>query len=666
MSIKKYQKLLLGLIISFFVSQSKANAQSNILTTQGTFSIGCNYWASHAGTHMWRNWKPEVIEADFKQLSENGIKVLRVFPLWPDFQPIHQVYAGNGEKKYVGFKDGPLPFTSEGQNGMSELQLQHFKILADLASKYKIKLLVGLITGWMSGQLYVPPALEGKNILTDPESLMWQQRFVTTFVNRFKTHDAILAWDFGNECNVMEEVDNHYQAYVWSSVISGAIKSADHTRPIVSGMHSLSAAENAPWRIKDQAALTDVLTTHPYSLWTPYANHDGINSMRTILHGTAETRLYGDIGGKPALVEETGVMGPMTGNEATKAAFARSILFSNWAHDCQGTMWWCAYDQLNLPYSPYNYAAVEQELGLIREDRTIKPVLTEFKNFSSFIDKLPFKTLPRRKAEAVCILTETQENWPVAYGSFILAKQAGFDFEFQKADQELKDAKMYMLPSLKGYDPVYKDFWFKLLKKVEEGAILYLSIDDAYLPTINQLGIEINTNSKRNGELKFSSTELFGSALNFDMPAERKYVINSLKANVLGKDQDGNPAFMESKYGKGKIYLLTFPLEMNLINKSGSFDEKAPAYRDIYKKIAAPIIADRIVQQNNASIGITEHFINENESVVILINYNPKDAESELKIKSGWKISNTLYGDLPKNNLLKVKANDALVLTLKK
>ncbi|MBC7745026.1 MAG: cellulase family glycosylhydrolase [Flavobacterium sp.] len=667
MKLIKKNLVIFTLMAILFCFNFRVNAQNSILTTPGTFSIGCNYWASHAGTHMWRDWKPEVVEADFKQLSENGIKVLRVFPLWPDFQPIHQFYAGEGQPKYIGFTDGPLPNTSAGQNGMNELQLQHFKTLTELASKYHLKLVVGLITGWMSGQLYVPPALEGKNILTDPESLTWQQKFVTTFVSRFKDQPSIVAWDFGNECNVMQKVDNHYQAYVWSSVISGAIKSADQSRPIISGMHSLQAGEDDSWRIKDQGALTDLLTTHPYSLWTPYTNQAGINTMRTILHGAAETRLYSDLSGKPCLVEETGVMGPMTGGEDSKNAFARTALFSNWAHECQGTFWWCAYDQLSLQYSPYNYSSVENELGLIKEDRTVKPVLKEFKKFSAFIDQLPFKALPTFKTDAVCILSEGQENWPVAYSSFILAKQAGFDFKFQKANEELKDAKLYMLPSIKGIDPVFKGFWFKLLDKVKNGATLYISMDDAYLPTFTDpLGIEINTNTERKGDLKFSTTPLMDSQFNLQMVAERKYSINPKNVNVLGKEADGNPAFTESTYGKGKIYFLTFPLEMDAITKIGSFDDDAPAYSNIYKKIAAPIIENRIIQQENTSIGITEHYINENEAVVILINYNPKIADTELKLKAGWKISKSLYGEVPNSNKIQMKANDALVLICKR
>ena len=659
---------LAAVLISFFSrAQSPTAGPENQLTQPGAFSVGCNYWASHAGTHMWRDWRPEVIEKDFRQLSESGITVLRVFPLWPDFQPIHQIYAGEGKPKYMGWANGqPLPTTGVGATGMNEEQLLRFEVLAGLAQKYKLKLVVGLITGWMSGQLYVPPALEGRDILTDPESLTWQQKFVTTFVQRLKNQPAILAWDFGNECNVMGKVDNHYQAYVWSAVIAGAIRSADPTRPVVSGMHSLSAEANAPWRIEDQAATTDVLTTHPYSLWTKYASQDGINTMRTLLHAAAETRLYGDLSGKPALTEETGVMGPMTGGEKEKAAFARTALFSNWAHDCKGTFWWCAYDQLSFAYPPYNYSSVENELGLIKEDRTPKPVLGELKAFGTFLEKLPFKALPLRKTEAVCILTEGQDTWGVAYASFVLAKQAGFDFQFQKAGQELKDAPLYLLPSLKSVAPLYKEYWFKLLAKVQAGATLYLSLDDAYLPTFNgPLGVEVSTNFKRRGPLAFRS-KFFADSLNFSAAAERKLVIDPKQARVLAREPDGNPAFLQATYGKGRIYLLTFPLEMNLTTQTGAFDKGRPAYAAIYRELAQPLLKERTLTQENPFIGVTEHATSKTEKVVVLINYSPEDVTTTTTTQSGWRLASSLYGGLPTGRAFTVKANDALVLTFKK
>ncbi len=51
------------------------------LSKPGSFVVGCNYWASHAGTQMWSDWQPEIVEADLRQLAEGGLQVLRVFPL---------------------------------------------------------------------------------------------------------------------------------------------------------------------------------------------------------------------------------------------------------------------------------------------------------------------------------------------------------------------------------------------------------------------------------------------------------------------------------------------------------------------------------------------------------------------------------------------------------
>ena len=62
--------------------------------TNGTFCLGANYWASHAGVNIWKDWRPDVVENDFQILAENKIKVLRVFPLLSDFMPITIMYGG--------------------------------------------------------------------------------------------------------------------------------------------------------------------------------------------------------------------------------------------------------------------------------------------------------------------------------------------------------------------------------------------------------------------------------------------------------------------------------------------------------------------------------------------------------------------------------------------
>ncbi len=50
------------------------------------FIIGCNYFSSHRGIFMWRDWDEKVVDGDFRVLKSNHIGTIRIFPIWSDFQ----------------------------------------------------------------------------------------------------------------------------------------------------------------------------------------------------------------------------------------------------------------------------------------------------------------------------------------------------------------------------------------------------------------------------------------------------------------------------------------------------------------------------------------------------------------------------------------------------
>jgi hypothetical protein len=641
------------------------------LNESGRFVVGCNYWASHAGTAMWRDWQPRVVEEDLRRLAEAGLQVLRVFPLWPDFQPIHLLRAGQGQPYEIRFGEEPLPDTEAGRAGVSEEMLGRFKHFADLADQYGLRLVVGLVTGWMSGRLFVPPALEGLNVLTDPLAIQWQSRLVRVFVRRFKGHAAILAWDLGNECNVMAEVPSRQAAWAWTAAITGAIRSADPTRPIVSGMHSLSPGRDAAWTMQDQAELTDLLTTHPYPYFTPHCDQDPANTIRTILHSTAESRFYADIGGAPCLVEEIGTLGPILASEAIAADFVRTALFSLWAHDCHGLLWWCAFDQLHLEHAPYDWAACERELGLLRKDGAPKPVLAEIGKFAQFLQGLGFGTLPARRREAVCILSEGQDSWGVAFSSFILAKQAGFDLEFQYADQPLKPANLYLMPAVRGMHAISRRRWLELLKRVEEGATLYLSHHDCLLSPFNEpFGLEVQTRERRGG-IVHASLEGLEEPLLLRVCGEVRLELKPTRADVLGTAPDGNPVFTCADYGKGCLYFFALPLECELTHTPGVFHaHPTQPFWKIYRHIARPFVQDRLLDKVAPLLGITEHGLSPDQQLAVLINYSPELLRDRCRLKAGWVVDpgGVLYGVAPQQEedelLVEIPANDAVVMRL--
>ena len=124
------------------------------------FILGCNYWASNAGADMWRNFDIDTIEKDLKTLSSHGVEYLRVFPNWRDFQPVMPVFSAMGNLVEYHLENDHLPTNPYYLN---QKVMDEFSQFLTLCEKYKIKLIVGLITGWMSGRLYIPSALYGKN-----------------------------------------------------------------------------------------------------------------------------------------------------------------------------------------------------------------------------------------------------------------------------------------------------------------------------------------------------------------------------------------------------------------------------------------------------------------------------------------------------------------------
>ena len=52
-----------------------------------------------------QDWQPDVVKKDLHRLRLGGLQVLRVFPLWPDFQPLTLLRTGGGP---VEFRHGEV------------------------------------------------------------------------------------------------------------------------------------------------------------------------------------------------------------------------------------------------------------------------------------------------------------------------------------------------------------------------------------------------------------------------------------------------------------------------------------------------------------------------------------------------------------------------------
>ena len=629
-----------------FAAAIPHQVQAVNLFEEEDFFVGCNYWASHAGVYMWRDWRPEQVEKDLDLIASCGMSVLRVFPLWPDFQPLTADFGGG--QSFHGYSQNGGPLKNEA--GIDDEMMRRFRFLCDAAEKRNIRLVVGLITGWMSGRAFVPTALEREKALSDPESIKWQVRFVRYFVRSMKDHPAIAAWDLGNECNCLAG-DGEASLWTWMHQISSEIRVCDPTRPVVSGMHGCTTKAGGPANLRHQGELMDVLTTHPYPLWTPHCNAEPFDTIRNGTHAVCETTLYSDLSGRTAFAEEAGSMGPQIVSEERAARTMRMHLFSCWAAGQPGYLWWCGFDQNKLDLAPYTWTAIERELGLFKADGTPKPTALALRDFAAFLKALPVKRLPPRRVDAVVVASETTKCWKQMQGAWLLSRKAGFDIRYAWAESPLPEASFYILPSTSDkYNAYSRGAFWRAMEKAKAGATVLLTLGNgSILSDLEEVaGIRTETHFQK-GVVRQVKT---GKG-DFSIADTYERDIKAVGCKVLAQDGSGNPVMTSHPYGKGKVLFFNGALETDAQLTGFPAYALAAAEAGIVRRVTCSV----------PTVGLTEHPDKDGSLWVVAINYG--NAQVSCPISFTGRLDQVYGRATLKNGVLSLGANDGCVLRIK-
>ena len=543
-----------------------APERADTFLPSGKMALGANYWASHAATEMWRKWDAKAVEEDLRVLAANGFRLLRVFPNWADFQPIHACYlsANNFDKvneTRLFDAEEPLPDTPCGRAGVDERMVVRFEAFCDLAEKYGIRLIVPLLTGQMTFRNYIPPALANRNPFSDPYALMWEGRYLECMVSRLKAKKSIVAWESGNEARILGKSENAFHSEAWLRYVHQTIRLADPSRPVI-GVDGLEISRETLWPSAMNAALSDYTTTHPYGFWGAVYNDDFL-SVRSTTFAAAQTYALAQIGGKPAFIEEHGSRRQEQASQANVAKYMRNMLWNSWALDCRAMLWWCAYDQTGMTIAPYNWRQPCVELGIFRRDRTPYPAVGAAKAFAAMQDALPVAGLPKAKTEAVVLTTDRD----VLHASYILARQAGIMPRFANPEEKLPEASCYFLPDAHGRAYLTVERWEDLKARVRAGATLYLSWNDTFLDAMEEVGgIEVAYRQRTGGQ---DVCDFGDFKLPVGYAVKRRF--NALTAETLARNQAGEGVFFRNRYGKGTVYVFIHNFEKTSYGASGKY-----------------------------------------------------------------------------------------------
>ncbi len=650
-------------VLAAFAPQCRASETPDDFLPSGRITLGVNYWASHAATEMWRKWDAKAVEEDLRVLSDNGIKLLRVFPNWADFQPIHACFlsGGNFDKVYetrMFDSEEPLPDTPCGRAGVDERMVERFEQFCDIAERFGIRLIVPLLTGQMTFRNYIPPALANRDPFADPYALMWEGRYLECMVSRLKAKKAIVAWESGNETRILGKSGSVFQSEAWLRYVHQTIRLADPSRPVI-GVNSTLAADvprDSAWPCEVNAALSDYTTTHPYGFWGAVYNDD-FNCVRSLTFAAAETLAVEQIGGKPAFVEEHGSRRQEQTCQKGVADYMRAMLWNLWAVDAKAMLWWCAYDQKGMTIAPYNWRQPCVELGLFRRDRTPYPAVEAVRKFAALQDALPFASLPKARTDAVVVSTDGD----VIHSSYILARQAGIMPAFATPERKLPDANCYFLPDARGRAYLTVERWEELKAKVREGATLYISWNDTFLDSMEDVaGVEVSFREKRSG----MDVCDFG-AFKVAMPYSVKRRFNALTAEILATNKSGEGVFFRNRYGRGTVYLSIHNFEKSLYAGSGGYEG------DAWKIWSTVRPVSRIVETGDKNVFVSEHHFADGRVGAILVNNSRTPFNGAVSVREGWSVigsttDDAVFAGWGDGNRLRLSGNAGILLVLER
>ncbi|ADL69415.1 Beta-galactosidase trimerisation domain protein [Thermoanaerobacterium thermosaccharolyticum DSM 571] len=516
------------------------------------FVIGANYWPRNYGVDMWKQWDKDEIKKEFKEAKSLGLDVLRINLLWEDFQPHPDMISEDAIKK--------------------------FDELIGICHDVDIKIVPTFFVGHMSGENFDIPWRNGKNIYNDPFMLRHEVKLVRFFAERYKDESAILFWDLSNEPDNYVKAESNHDAWLWNYVLSSEIKKHDKNHPVTLGIHQASLLSDNKFYPEDLKEGNDFLCMHAYPIYTDTCI-DPVNSIRSTYIAPFASKLTKALGGKDVLFEEFGATTLMM-SEEIEGKYYKTVLYSLFANESLGALAWCFGDFTVGNNLPYNTTPFETHFGITSSDGEPKLAGLEIKAFSEFINKLEYKELIPKECDAAIIVPDKyysalfvgddytpERNFRILLNSFILAKQAGIDVEMVKAsEKDFSKYKMLILPSAYRKGHLNHDQWMRIMDYVKSGGTLYASYDGISVDGFDELfGIETQYSIVPKGDSVSIYLEERGLKLKYDtLKFNKRLIAKPTTCSVIGYDNEGNPAVVMNKFGKGNAVLVTYPVELYL------------------------------------------------------------------------------------------------------
>ncbi|WP_406335013.1 glycosyl hydrolase [Streptomyces sp. NBC_00203] len=319
--------------------------------------FGVNYTPSQGWFHHWLDFDLDAVRADLDSIAVLGLDHIRVFPLWPYFQPNRTLIRPRAVEQLVA--------------------------LADAAAERGLDVNVDGLQGHLSSFDFLPAwtrTWHRRNLFTDPEVVEGEAEYLRTLAAALADRPNFIGMTLGNEVNQFAAGPHPdpdritpEQAGAWlGRLLTACAEGAP-------GKLHLHASYDAAWYQDDQpftpehsARLGAVTAVHSW-VFNGTAQRHGRTGVATEHHAAYLIELakaWADDPHRPVWLQEVGAPAPLIPAEHAAAFTEATVANALDCPDVWGVTWWCSHD---VSRDLADFPELEYSLGLLTNDRQTKP-----------------------------------------------------------------------------------------------------------------------------------------------------------------------------------------------------------------------------------------------------------------------------------------------------
>ncbi|MFG2759939.1 glycosyl hydrolase [Streptomyces wuyuanensis] len=319
--------------------------------------FGANYTPSQGWFHHWLDFDLDAVRADLDSVAALGLDHIRVFPLWPVFQPNRTLIRPRAVEQLV--------------------------LLADAAAERGLDVNVDGLQGHLSSFDFLPSWTQTwhrRSIFTDPDVVTGQADYLRTLAEALADRPNFIGMTLGNEVNQFSAGPHPdpdritpAQAQRWLERLLAACEEG------APGKLHLHAEYDAAWYQDDQpftpahsARLGAVTAVHSW-VFNGTAQRHGRTGTATEHHAAYLVELskaWAEAPHRLVWLQEVGAPAPLVPAEHAHTFTEATVVNALDCEDLWGVTWWCSHD---VSRSLADFPELEYSLGLMTSDRDVKP-----------------------------------------------------------------------------------------------------------------------------------------------------------------------------------------------------------------------------------------------------------------------------------------------------